>query len=234
MSDFDRYTRVNKFEKRRKNTKLMSLLIVAGSFLIILLIGLWIFGPDDEQEQPNNLAGSNDESTENEDLNEEDGTEAPESGQDSTETEESSSQIDENQDNDTDSSNESNDEIESEIGEKEQVDPTGDDANVIEAYTQNWQPIGTEQEGPHTMVFDEGSQDRMEMEKALSYATSLPEGEMITWWLQRDGDQKVIGTISDRAETQIFRVYISWVENQGWQPTLVEALIENDQKWRFE
>ena len=228
MSDFYRYTRVNKFEKRRKNTKLMSLLIVAGSFLIILLIGLWIFGPDDEPEQPNNLAGSNDESTENEDLNEEDEKEAKET--DEAETEENSSQIDENQDNDTDSSNESNDEIDSELGEKEQVDHTGDDDNVIEAFTQNWQPVGTEQEGPHTTQFVVDSQDWEEMEKAIRAATGLTEADMTTWFIGNGGDQKAIGTVTNKAGTEIYRVYLSWVENQGWQPTLVEVLRENDKK----
>lgn len=72
------------------------------------------------------------------------------------------------------------------------------------------------------------------MESAIRLAAGLAEGDMITWWLQNGGDQKVIGTVSNRSETQTYRVYLSWMDNQGWQPTLVEVLKENDQKWRFE
>jgi hypothetical protein len=236
MSDFDRYTRVNKFEKRRKNTKLMSLFIVAGSFLIILLIGLWIFGPDDKSEQPNEIAGSNEDRTDSDDQSEEESVDESdkESGQDSTDSEESSSQIEENESNESETGSNETNENTHDPGEKEQVEPTTNDDIVVEAYTRDWQPIGTEQEGTHSVVYEEGSQDRMEMEKALQYATGLSEDNMITWWLQRNGDQKVIGTVSDRAETQTYRVYIEWVDSQGWQPTMVEVLSENDQKWRFE
>lgn len=236
MSDFDRYTRVNKFEKRRKNTKLMSILIIAGSFLIILLIGLWIFGPDEDPEQPNNIASSNDNTTESEEQAEEENIDeaATETGQDSADSEESSSQNEEGESDGSESETEEENENMQDPGEKEQVDPAANDDVVVEAYTKEWQPIGTEQEGPHSVVYEDGSQDRMEMEKALQYATGLSEDNIITWWLQRNGDQKVIGTVSDKAETQTYRVYISWVDNQGWQPTLVEVLSENDQKWRFE
>lgn len=236
MSDFDRYTRVNKFEKRRKNTKLMSILIIAGSFLIILLIGLWIFGPDEDPEQPNNIASSNDNTTESEEQAEEENIDeaATETGQDSADSEESSSQNEEGESDGSESETEEENENMQDPGEKEQVDPAANDDVVVEAYTKEWQPIGTEQEGPHSVVYEDGSQDRLEMEKALQYATGLSEDNIITWWLQRNGDQKVIGTVSDKAETQTYRVYISWVDNQGWQPTLVEVLSENDQKWRFE
>lgn len=236
MSDFDRYTRVNKFEKRRKNTKLMSILIIAGSFLIILLIGLWIFGPDEDPEQPNNIASSNDDTTESDEQAEEENIDeaATETGQDSADSEESSSQNEEGESDGSESETDDKNENMQDPGEKEQVDPAANDDVVVEAYTKEWQPIGTEQEGPHSVVYEDGSQDRMEMEKALQYATGLSEDNIITWWLQRNGDQKVIGTVSDKAETQTYRVYISWVDNQGWQPTLVEVLSENDQKWRFE
>lgn len=53
---------------------------------------------------------------------------------------------------------------------------------------------------------------------------------MIEWWIENGGDQKVIATVSDTAETEVFRVFLSWVDNEGWQPTKVEILIENDKK----
>lgn len=41
MSNKERRTRIDKFEKRRKNTKLISVLFVVIVFLFISLIGVW-------------------------------------------------------------------------------------------------------------------------------------------------------------------------------------------------
>ncbi|MEN2465058.1 YrrS family protein [Ornithinibacillus sp. JPR2-1] len=230
MSEFDRKSRVNKFEKRRKNTKLMSILIVAACFLIILLLGLWIFSPNDKPDEKDESAnpdqvseGDNDIETDDSELEEE-----------STETEENSSEEDE-ENNEPSEEDNSSQESDNQSVERKTTDPVAaDDDNVISAFTADWQPVGTEQSGPHTVVFDDGSQDRIEMEKAILLATGLAEDDLITWWVKRGGDQQVIGTVSNRAETEIYRVYISWIDNQGWQPTLVEVLKENDEKWRFE
>lgn len=230
MSDFDRSSRVNKFEKRRKNTKLMSILIVAACFLIVLLLGLWIFSPNDEPNEkvestnPNHVSEGDSETETDDSVSE----------QESTETEENSSGEDESineQSEESDSSQESD----NQTVERQTSDPVAaDDDNVISAFTADWQPVGTEQSGPHTVVYEAGSQDRIEMENAIRLASGLAEDDMITWWLKRGGDQQVIGTVSNRDETETYRVYISWIDNQGWQPTLVEVLNENDEKWRFE
>src|SRR5690625_40201 len=51
MNDQNRYSRVNKFEKRRKNTKAISILVIIGSSLLVLLIGIML------------VSGKNDTST---------------------------------------------------------------------------------------------------------------------------------------------------------------------------
>lgn len=229
MSGYDRFSRVNKFEKRRKNTKLMSMLIIAGGFLIIVLIGLWIFGPDDEPTDSDTITSPD---IEEQDSKEEDAEEEQQETEEGSFEDDNSNETNSN-DVDTDETETNEDTNQSEIV-TQPTDPIGEDENVVEAFTANWQPVGTEQVGPHTTNFEDGSQDRIEMTKALSLASGIAEDNMITWWVQRGGDQKVIGTVSDRAETVTYRVYISWIDNQGWQPTLVEVLQENDQKWRFE
>lgn len=60
--------------------------------------------------------------------------------------------------------------------------------------------------------------------------TGIPEDNMIEWWVGNGGDQKVVATVSDREETETYRVYLSWVDNEGWQPTKLETLVENDKK----
>ncbi|WP_099158586.1 YrrS family protein [Virgibacillus ndiopensis] len=222
MSDFDNHSRVDKFEKRRKNTKLLSITLVLGGIFIVVLIGIFIFGGGDDEptELPNNI--SNRETTSDSDQK----TDNAETD-DSTNTDEDNASTDEenttDDENTSDDSSNNNTEV-----EKEPVE--SDDANVESAYTGNWEPIGTEQQGPHTTTYDEGTQDRIEMENAIRVATGLQDGDMITWWLENGGDQKVIGTVSNNAQTETYRVYLSWVENKGWQPTKVEVLKENDKK----
>ncbi|MFD1038565.1 YrrS family protein [Virgibacillus byunsanensis] len=219
MSDFDNYSRVNKFEKRRKNTKSISILLILGSILIIVLLGMWIFGGDDEESdaQPTDTEINEDETNENTD---EDTVDEDTSSEEGNTTEE-----------DGDSNEEENDANNN--VDVEEAEPT-DDENVLEAYTGDWQPVGTDQEGEHTTTYEEGSQDRNEMEQAIRVATRLQEGNMTTWWLENGGDQKVIATVSNKDESENYRVYLSWIDNQGWQPTKVEILKENDQKYRFE
>src|SRR5699024_7360365 len=95
----------------------------------------------------------------------------------------------------------------------EQVDPTGE--NVIEAYTADWPPSGTVQEGPHTTNYSDGSQDRIEIKRAVSYVTRIPENDMIEWRVENGGDQKVVATVSNNEQTDYYRVYLDWIDGEG-------------------
>ncbi|WP_106497068.1 YrrS family protein [Lentibacillus sp. Marseille-P4043] len=223
MNDYNNYSRVNKFEKRRKNTKQLSILLVVGGILIVILICILLFGGGDDEQSSQPVDHDTNQHEEN----------ATESGDDtksdgSQDTDDEMTMDEENPSNEQENDTESNTNVET-----EQIE-TPDDANVTEAYTGDWQPIGTKQQGTHTTNYDEGSQDRIEIEQAIRLATGLEEGNMTTWWLERDEDQGIIATVSDHGETQTYRTYLTWVENEGWQPTKVEVLKENDQKYRFE
>lgn len=223
MGDFDRVSRVDKFEKRRKNTKSISILLAVGAALLIILLGVWLFGGDEESEK---------------DINQEPNaqTEADENSEDKGgENEDQFTKIEEDDDKNKSSENEledkekqSSDEGKSAAEgnaavETEQVEPSND--NVIKAYTADWKPIGTEQEGPHTTNYDEGSQDRKEIATAAAEVTGLDESSMVTHWVGNGGDQqKVEATISNKDNSQIYRVYLTWVDEQGWKPTKVEQL----------
>ncbi|MBR7797326.1 MAG: DUF1510 family protein [Bacillota bacterium] len=226
MSEFDRVSRVDKFEKRRKNTKSISLLLVLGAVLLIVLIGFWMFGGDDEAAKEEESKSGNE--TEQNDT-EKDGND--ESGDHFTKVEEEDSTNDTDQNNasendENEASNEEDSENANEDVQIEQLEPSGD--NVVEAYTANWEPIGTEQQGPHTTNYDDGSQDRIEISRAVAMATGLAENNMTTHWVGNGGDQKVEATVSNPDNTEIYRVYLSWVDNKGWQPTKVEVLQEVD------
>lgn len=100
-----------------------------------------------------------------------------------------------------------------------------EDENVISSFTKDWEPIGTEQTEPHVIQYDEGTQDRKEMEEAVKLATGLDD--MIVWWLGREGEQEVVATVTPRDQSETFRTYLSWIEEEGWQPIKVENLQEN-------
>lgn len=215
--DFRTYTRVDRFEKKRKNTKAISWLLFIGGLFVVALISLFIFGPDDTDGPAQTVTG---EEQSNEDANQ------------------SNNDLSTQEDIVTDENTSTEDDGVSGVppneGETQLEQLPSDDENVLEAYTGNWQPVGTEQQGPHNITFEQGSQDWKEMMEAVRVATGLASDDMIQWWVERAGDQQVKATVSNRSETEIYRVYVSWVDSQGWMPTKVERLKENDQKYRFE
>lgn len=87
-----------------------------------------------------------------------------------------------------------------------------------------WQPIGTTQSEPHVTQFKEDSVDWKEMLDAVSYATGLSQSDMIVWFIGNNGPNKAVATISTKDKAQYYKVYIEWVENQGWKPTKVQKL----------
>lgn len=108
--------------------------------------------------------------------------------------------------------------------EVEEINST--DENVIVAYRGDWQPIGTTQTGEHITNYNDGSQDRTEIKRAVSYVTNIEEDDMIEHWIGNDGHQKVQATVSSKTTGQFYRVYLTWVDEQGWKPTKVERLKE--------
>lgn len=127
-----------------------------------------------------------------------------------------------------------------EVEEIEEVEDTNEtvtleevgseDENVTQAFIGDWKPIGTNQEGTHTVSYQEGSKDRVEVKKAVSVVTEIPEEDMIEWLIENGGDQKVIATVSDKIESKIYKVYLSWVDEQGWKVTRLEHLKQNSAK----
>jgi cytoskeletal protein RodZ len=103
----------------------------------------------------------------------------------------------------------------------------GSSSNVVKTIENPaWKPVGTSQSGAHTPTYDTQSVDWQEMLNAISYATGLDQGNMIVNFLGRDKSttNASIGTVSSKDKQQKYKVYIKWVDGQGWQPTRVEEL----------
>ncbi|MDL4841462.1 YrrS family protein [Aquibacillus rhizosphaerae] len=221
--DYNSITRVNRFEKRRKNTKALTIFGSLGGLLIVFLIGLFIFGGNNEDDEVKSANNDNGIVENNSDSKEKNSNNASSENEvDSTEREEV----------ETESALDGQDDADQSKIELETVESS--DENVIEAFTGNWQPVGTTQSGDFSFSWETDSEDWKELMEAVRLATRLNEDDMTEWWVGRDGDQKVVATVSNNAETEIYRVYVTWVNDQGWKPTRVEILKENDQKDRFE
>lgn len=224
MSNRDKGSRLDKFEKRRKNTKLMTLMMIAAGALAVLLIGVFIFSDSSAEKQREQAAKTGVVKEPAKAKKEQPAKEENEG--DSLKIQEDEAKAEEKQDEKQDKDKEKD---ENEL-KTEQVKPSDD--NVAEAFTANWEPVGTSQQGAHTTNYNEGSKDRKEMEKAIKLATGLKS--MTTWWLGRSGEQGVEATVSNKKDdSEVYRVKLKWVDGKGWKPDRVELLKKNDQAYRY-
>ncbi len=229
MNDSDKHSRVNKFEKRRKNTKVISILMIVGALLLIVLILSWFFGGSnkDTSESSPDISETENNDTGNENNTGENATNQP--NNDDENNHNNHNGLENNNDDEADTDNENNDETsENEEVEIKEVEVSDQDENIESAYTGNWQPIGTEQSEPHETQFDDETVDWEEMKQAIALASDLDADEMIIWRIGNDGEQKAVGTVSPSDNSETYRVYISWITDEGWKPTQVEILKENE------
>lgn len=197
-------SRTTRHQKRRNNKRKLLFFSLLGIVFIIVLFSLIVFGNKDHNKS--DLTIENQEETAEKPLN---------NDEDDEENEDDSEDIDEDYD------------LESDIDVQE-VDSTDD--NVIVAYTGNWDPIGTSQTGTnHSTDYSDGSADRVEIKRAVSAVTGISEDDMTEHWVGNDGEQKVVATVSSKSVEEIYRVYLSWIDNEGWQVTKVER-IKNPEK----
>jgi flagellar basal body-associated protein FliL len=230
----DYRTRLDKRSKKKTNNILN--IMIGVVVLLILIVGAAIFLSDGEnkntasnevmQEEPNKDTSSNDE-------NSKDNAKKEDEQDNSINENESENDTSSNKDNEEDSSatEEKSDEIASNAEEKSKLEiEESDEPNVKKSIVHpEWKPVGTQQTGEHVSQYDDSSIDWNEKVQALSYATGIPEGNMTVWYIEGNGSpQKSIGTVSAKDNSTVYRVYLQWVDGQGWKPTKMQELVEND------
>lgn len=216
-NDLSRYQRRN---KRRNNN--IQIFMFAGLAAVVFIVFLLFVTSDDKEKDK--LA--NEQATENTEENVEIAEEADEKPDKA-----------ENEKNEDKEKNEEKNEEDEKVtkqatyadretyGEEVSLQRlTTTDQNVVEAYIADWSAIGTKQTGKHTVTYDDGSDDREEIKKAISYITDLDEDNIIEHWIGNGGEGKVIATISDKEMKSHYKVYLSWVKDEGWKPTKLEYL----------
>ncbi|MBT2636425.1 MULTISPECIES: YrrS family protein [unclassified Bacillus (in: firmicutes)] len=209
--------------KRRKTNLILNSLIV----VVILLIGIVsfniFFSNDEGAADQNGVAAEKDKDAA-----------SPDKKEDTKDT----AKKDDSQDSDKEAADETESEeaVDESENDEELADPIvtegGSDANVKQTIENpEWKPVGTTQSGEHNTVFDQNAVDWQEMILAYSYATGINKDNMTVWWNENGGaPNTAVGTISEKGSDQTFRVWIQWVDGEGWKPVKVEELIQNDKR----
>ncbi|OCA91196.1 hypothetical protein A8F94_04875 [Bacillus sp. FJAT-27225] len=223
--DYTEGTR-SRYRAKRKKTNLILNSLIIIVILLILAVGYSIFaGGNDAAPKPadnpeTSAAGGSGNNQQKDNSAGGDVSEEASKEQDENEQEADEQEADEN-----------------ETDESEAAEPVvtegGSDQNVRRTIENPaWKPVGTQQTGEHKVVTDQSSQDWQEMLDALSYAIETDKNSMTVWWLQRDRATEggAIGTVSAKGNDQAYRVYIQWVDGEGYKPVKIEELIENDKK----
>lgn len=212
-------------KKRKTNFVLNTLIAIV--IILILVVSASIFGLTNRGD--NNQAASeptNEEANTNDQSENDSETEQDPSSDENTETEDTTTEDSESDD------QQENEEIDLESGQEGIVVEESTENNVkTTAQNPNWQPVGTEQSN-FSNSFDQGTVDWNEKLKAVSYATGLPTDNMIVWRIERGGDPatQAVATVTPKDQSENYRVYLQWVDGQGWKPTEVQTLVQNDKK----
>ena len=245
MEDDIVFSRTRRLNKKRKNKRWLIILI--GILVVFLLsvisapiISQMMLSDDERTEE---TTDTTDETTDKsaEDDQTDDATEE-QTADDHENERDDVTDTDENNDTDVEDDTDQNgddtpaDEPTSEPKNPDDYDLTfseSDDEIVLSSYTADWDAVPTSQTEPHTISFEQDTDDWNEMLAAATLATGINSEAMQYLWVSGNGPNKVITTYTDRDTQEHFRVYIEWVEGEGYTPTQVDLLKEHDQMSRF-
>lgn len=213
--DFNQYDgpRSSKRAKRRKtNIVLNSLIAIVVALILIVGFSIFFGGEDPNSKEP--IVSSK-------------------SGQNSDKNPSKPDKPDSGSQNERSDKGKEAEEQEDEQSEESIIEKESDEPNVKKVMiNKSWKPIGTEQTGGHQPSYNEGTPDWNEKLKAISYATGIPEDNMTLWWIEGGADRskQAVATVAPKDQSVVYRVIIDWVDGEGWKPSEVRELIENDKK----
>lgn len=211
MNDQNNLSRANRSKSRKSNNQILLFFVLLAVVFVIILFLLITFGNKEKPKQVDDDENNTVEIVE--DNKQPSDSEIIDTESDNEEVD--SDDMDENTSNRLE-------EFKIDVPEMDQADD-----NIIEVYSGNWDPIGTTQTGDHATVYTDGSDDRVEIKMAVTAVTGIPENDMEVWFVGNGGDhQSTIATISDKALENYYKVYLSWIDHQGWQVSKVEKVHE--------
>lgn len=221
-------SRHGKRTKRRKTNLILNSLIAIVLLLIIFVSAAIFLGGNDDAQSQNNKVTEKNKDAESKSAKK-DKEKKKEKEKSKTAAQKSDSKSGDQSLKEKEDENEKNEEETEES--KPVVTEGGSDPNVKQTIENpGWKPVGTTQTGEHTAVYDQSSVDWKEMEDAIASAIGIDRSNMTVWFLGNNGPNSSVGTVSEKGSDQTFRVYIDWVDGQGWKPVKVEELIQNDKR----
>ena len=202
------------YHKKKKYDRLLNILIAIISILIIINFVTLL---SDNKEQSKEVAKENvkneqqDESTNH---NQEDNG-VIEEGQNNESISEGQSSSEEGA---------SDDGLNSSEGEI--IVHTSDDPNVIEAIENpQWDVTPTQQTGEHISAYQNGHIDYEEKLMTFRNVVNLDENNIIYWAVKNNGSTShSVGIVSTMDKSEIYRIFIEWVDGKGWKPVKLERL----------
>jgi cytoskeletal protein RodZ len=215
-NDFQSGSRSGYRAKRKKtNIILNSLIVIVLALIFFVAYTIFLSGDDKAAPKQEDTKTAANQASEKEDKDTEKNDAAKET-KDDTDTEEIADEVSEEA-----SAPEQEDDSQAVISE-------GDGTTNVVRTIENpaWKPVGTVQTGEHATVYDKTSVDWQEMLKAVSYATGLEETNMTVYWFGRDKSDGVgtFSTVASKDKQQKYKVYLDWVDGEGWKPVKVEEL----------
>lgn len=228
--EFNGPSRSNQRAKRRKTNLILNSLIVIVLLLIIFVSFSIFFSNGDEAADNGSDQNIETNAKDKEEVNTNDGEDEANNTDVEEEAVETSSPVDSDTDSDETVTDEtvSEDETVTQPESEDVVTEGSSDPNIKSTITNpDWQPVGTVQSGEHAAIYDESSTDWQEMLKAISYGTGIDQSNMTVWFLGRNKqgtENQSVATVSTKDNTQTYRVFIEWVDNQGWKPIKIEEL----------
>lgn len=211
--------------KKRKANMVLNICIGIVAVLILFVGGQLLFGNNDKNESSESKADVNKNKAVTANVNEKSEAAAEESSE-----EEGAAAEEEN--GEEEPAGDSEEAQPEEIQEKgdpaegatvKEGEPGSEVKKIIE--NPSWKPVGTVQTGEHSAVYDQSSVDWAEMTRSISYATRLPESEMTILWLGNGGSPNhAVSTVQSKDGQNKYKVYIEWVDNEGWKPVKVEDI----------
>jgi len=204
LSESNSNSRANRHLKKQKQKKRIVFLIGLGALFCVFLITWITVGNNESKEEPQKSEAELATGQQEEDNH---------SNEDTSVNNETSQLEDEE--------NSDDQKPDSDIREVE-----SDENDVEKAYEGEWEPVETEQSGEHVTNYDDGSDDRKEIKQAVTEATGIDSDNIIEHWIGNNGEQKVEATVSDTGNKTSYRVYLSWINEEGWQVDRVDKLKE--------
>ena len=73
--------------------------------------------------------------------------------------------------------------------------------------------------------YNDKSVDWAEKVATVATVTGIDQSNMIIWRMQNNGGpNSSIATVSSNDKSQMYRVSMEWVDNEGWMPVKLEQL----------